>query len=163
MPLEIERKFLVKTADWRGLAPGILYRQGYLLANGEKTVRVRVADDRGWLTIKGATVDVVRSEYEYPIPVEDAVELLNTLCERPLIEKRRHRIAIAALIWEVDEFLGENQGLTIAEVELSSSDQVFDRPSWLGAEVSHDPRYFNASLVRHPFSRWAIAERPPLS
>ncbi len=156
MPLEIERKFLVKADSWRGLAPGILYRQGYLVAGMGKTVRVRIAGDRAFLTIKGGTVGLVRSEYEYAIPVADAEEMLDTLCELPLIEKYRYRIAIADLVWEVDEFIGENQGLMIAEVELRSVDQAIARPDWIGAEVSHDERYFNSNLAQHPFTRWAL-------
>jgi adenylate cyclase len=152
MPIEIERKFLVATDAWRGLAPGTLYRQGYIVSGAGKTVRVRIAGDRAWLTIKGGTVGLARSEYEYPIPVADADELLNTLCEPPLIEKYRYRIAIDAVIWEVDEFLGENQGLILAEVELQSADQAIVLPDWIGPEVSHDPRYFNSNLVKHPFT-----------
>jgi adenylate cyclase len=162
MALEIERKFLVKADSWRGLGPGVLYRQGYLVAAIGKTVRVRVAGEQAFLTIKGGTVGLVRSEYEYAIPVTEAVEMLDTLCESPLVEKYRYKIAIADLVWEVDEFLGENQGLIIAEVELRSADQPISLPDWVGAEVSHEARYFNSNLAKHPFTHWAPAERPDL-
>jgi adenylate cyclase len=154
MAVEIERKFLVVGDSWRSLAPGVLYRQGYVAASQERTVRVRVAGDRGYLTIKGASVGIGRSEFEYAIPFADAQELLDTLCDRPLIEKYRHKIPYNNLIWEVDEFLGENQGLIIAEVELQSAQQEITLPEWIGAEVSSDPRYFNANLAKHPFSQW---------
>ena len=160
MALEIERKFLVQADSWRGLAPGVLYRQGYLVADGGKTVRVRVAGDAAFLTIKGTSIGIARSEYEYAIPLVEAGEMLDTLCELPLIEKYRYRIAIADLVWEVDEFRGENAGLIIAEVELRSVDQVINLPDWVGAEVSHDARYFNSNLTKQPFTRWAVAERP---
>ena len=159
MALEIERKFLVKADSWRGLAPGVLYRQGYLVAGAGKTVRVRMAGDRAFLTIKSTTVGLVRSEYEYAIPVADAVEMLNTLCESSLVEKYRYQIAIADLVWEVDEFLGENLGLIIAEVELQTADQLIALPDWVGAEVSHDARYFNSNLAKHPFTQWGSAQR----
>jgi adenylate cyclase len=155
MPIEIERKFLVKDDTWRGLAVGVPYCQGYIVSGLGKTVRVRIAGEQAFLTIKGATVALARSEYEYPIPVADAAEMLKTLCESPLIEKQRYKIAIDEVIWEVDEFSGANQGLTIAEVELQHADQPIILPTWVGAEVSHDPRYFNSNLAKHPFSQWA--------
>lgn len=154
MGTEIERKFLVQGEAWRFLAEGVLYRQGYLSREVNRTVRVRVAGDRGYLTIKGASDGISRAEYEYAIPLLDATELLDTLCQRPLIEKKRYRIPLGNVIWEVDEFFGENQGLILAEVELSHVDQALELPDWIGAEVSHDPRYFNANLVKHPFQRW---------
>ncbi|WP_316430898.1 CYTH domain-containing protein [Leptolyngbya sp. NK1-12] len=154
MATEIERKFLVQGQEWRQLATGVVYRQGYLAASPECTVRVRVAGDQGYLTIKGATQGISRAEYEYAIPLKDATELLNTLCQQPLIEKIRYRIPWQGLLWEIDEFGGENQGLIIAEVELTNADQQPDLPAWIGEEVSHDPRYFNANLAKHPFSRW---------
>lgn len=154
MGTEIERKFLVQGEAWRSLAEGVLYRQGYLSREVNRTVRVRVAGDRGYLTIKGASNGISRAEYEYAIPLLDAAELLDTLCQRPLIEKKRYRIPWGNVIWEVDEFFGENQGLILAEVELSHADQALELPDWIGAEVSHDPRYFNANLVKYPFQRW---------
>ena len=154
MAQEIERKFLVNGDAWRALASGTRYRQGYLSTVKERTVRVRTIDDQGFLTIKGVTVGARRAEYEYPIPVQDANEMLDGLCERPLIEKTRYKIKHAGLIWEVDEFAGENQGLIIAEVELSDEAQALELPEWVGAEVTDDPRYYNANLIAHPYRTW---------
>jgi CYTH domain-containing protein len=154
MGKEIERKFLVKDNSWRGQAPGKRYRQGYLSTVKERTVRVRIAGDEGFLTIKGITVGASRSEYEYEIPVADANEMLDKLCERPLIEKTRYRISHAGLVWEVDEFEGENRGLITAEVELKDEHQAVTLPDWIGQEVTGDPRYFNANLVAKPFTTW---------
>lgn len=154
MPTEIERKFLVKGTSWKRGAAGELYRQGYLVTDKERTVRVRVVGEEGFLTIKGPSRGLARAEYEYRIPAREAGEMLDTLCLKPLIEKYRYRIEHAGLVWEVDEFLGENQGLTVAEVELSDEHQHISLPDWAGEDVSHDPRYYNANLVRHPFSKW---------
>lgn len=154
MGIEIERKFLVQGEGWRQLGTGTRYCQGYLVNTVDRTVRVRVAGDQGYLTIKGNSDGIQRSEYEYAIPLADANELLNTLCQGPLIEKTRYRIPWQDVVWEVDEFSGDNQGLIVAEVELKDSNQALDLPEWIGQEVSDDPRYFNASLVNHPFSRW---------
>jgi CYTH domain-containing protein len=154
MPTEIERKFLVRGNSWKNDVTGALYRQGYLLAGQECTVRVRVVGETGYLTIKGPSRGISRAEFEYPIPVADAAALLDTLCLKPLIEKYRYRVEHAGLVWEVDEFLGENRGLILAEVELADEHQPISRPDWVGEEVSHDPRYFNANLVRHPFAEW---------
>jgi CYTH domain-containing protein len=154
MAVEIERKFLVRGDGWRSLAPGIVYRQGYITSGRGRTVRVRIAGNKAYLTIKGAPTGISRSEFEYPIPIADAEEMLRTLCDRPLIEKIRYRIEHVGLIWEVDEFLGENQGLVIAEVELTDPNQLIDLPDWIGPEVSENPRYFNAYLAKHPFSTW---------
>ncbi len=154
MAIEIERKFLVQGDEWRQLGQGTVYRQGYVARGNGRTVRVRIAGDRGYLTIKGATSGLSRLEFEYPIPITDAAELLETLCDRPLIEKTRYRIEYAGLIWEVDEFAGENQGLILAEVELTSEDQAITLPSWIGEDVTHDPRYYNSNLSQNPFSQW---------
>ncbi|MGF1479768.1 MAG: CYTH domain-containing protein [Cyanophyceae cyanobacterium] len=156
MATEIERKFLVKGDGWRSLAVGVPYRQGYLSTHRGKTVRVRVVGDRGILTIKGPTVGSTRSEFEYEIPIADALELLE-MCDRPLIEKTRYKIPFGKLIWEIDEFAGENQGLILAEVELTHEEQVIDLPEWIAREVS-DPKYFNANLVKHPYREWGSAE-----
>ncbi|MBF0283550.1 MAG: CYTH domain-containing protein [Magnetococcales bacterium] len=155
MATEIERKFLVKGEGWRELGNGEMFRQGFLSTTKERVVRVRVAGEQAWLTIKGATQGVSRAEFEYPIPVQDALVLLNDLCERPLIEKVRYKIPHAGMLWEVDEFMGENQGLVIAEVELQDASQTPALPSWVGDEVSHDPRYFNANLVKNPYANWS--------
>lgn len=154
MATEIERKFLVRGDEWRQLATGVIYRQGYIASSKDCTVRVRVAGNQGYLTIKGDTQGISRAEYEYAIPLIDATELLNSLCQQPLIEKTRYRVPWHGVVWEVDEFAGENQGLTIAEVELTDPEQLLDLPDWIGEEVSNDPRYFNANLARNPFSRW---------
>ena len=154
MGKEIERKFLVIGEAWRGLAQGTLYRQGYLNSAKERTVRVRTAGDRAFLTIKGLTVGASRVEYEYEIPFEDGNFLLDNLAEKPIIEKKRYRIPQGKFVWEIDEFFGENQGLIVAEIELESEDEAFDRPEWAGQEVTGDPRYFNSNLIRHPYTRW---------
>ena len=154
MATEIERKFLVAGEDWRALARGTRYRQGYLSTVKERTVRVRTIDDKGFLTIKGVTVGATRSEYEYMIPAADADEMLDNLCEKPIIEKNRYEILLNGVTWEVDEFLGDNDGLIVAEVELQSEDQSFAKPDWIGKEVTDDPRYFNANLIARPFSTW---------
>jgi len=154
MGTEIERKFLVKGDSWRQGATGTVYRQGYLSTVKERTVSVRTVGDVGWLTIKGLTRGATRTEFEYAVPLADATQMLNELCEQPLIEKTRYRIPHAGLVWEVDEFAGVNEGLIVAEVELSSEDQQVELPAWVDAEVSGDPRYFNANLVAHPYSRW---------
>lgn len=159
MPTEIERKFLVTGDTWRSLATGVRYSQGYITANPSRTVRVRVMGEQAYLTIKGATRGISRAEYEYAIPVSDALEILQTLCDPPLIEKTRYRIALAGLVWEVDEFAGENQGLIMAEVELQDANQAIDLPDWIGLEVSDDPRYYNSNLAKHPFRRWG--QQPP--
>lgn len=154
MGREIERKFLVIGDNWRQRATGTTIRQGYLCSLKERSVRVRVAGDRGTLTIKGMAVGAARAEYEYEIPVGDAEELLNQLCERPLIEKTRYRVGNAGDTWEVDVFAGDNAGLTIAEIELEDERQTVVLPDWIGEEVTGDFRYLNANLFRHPFRRW---------
>jgi adenylate cyclase len=154
MGKEIERKFLVKGDTWRSLGEGTRYRQGYLSTVKERTVRVRTIDDKGYLTIKGVSEGIARAEFEYEIPVDDAKDLLDRLCERPLIEKDRYKIPYGGLTWEVDEFFGDNAGLVMAEVELESEDQAFETPEWVGQEVSDDPRYFNANLIANPYRNW---------
>jgi len=152
--VEIERKFLLAGAGWRALGEPVLLRQGYLSADPRRTVRVRIEGAHAMLTIKGKTEGAARGEWEYPIPVDEAAELLDRLCERPLIEKYRRRIAFGGHVWEVDEFLGENAGLAVAEIELASEDAAFDKPDWVGQEVTGQARYYNSSLIRFPYSRW---------
>lgn len=154
MAVEIERKFLVQGDAWRPGAQGVRYVQGYLNRDKARTVRVRLAGAQGFLTIKGESVGATRAEFEYPIPLADAQALL-ALCEAPLIDKTRYAIPVGGTLWEVDEFAGDNAGLVLAEVELPSEDAAFERPSWLGMEVTHDARYFNSNLSRHPYGRWA--------
>ena len=154
MGIEIERKFLLTGTTWKNLAPGTSYRQGYLNSIKERTVRVRTIDDKGFLTIKGISVGATRVEYEYEIPFDDAENLLNELCEKPIIEKNRYKITHGGFVWEVDEFFGENEGLVVAEIELESEDQTFEKPEWVGVEVTGDPRYFNSNLIKNPFLKW---------
>ena len=154
MGVEIERKFLLAGEGWRGLGQPVLLRQGYLSTNPERTVRVRVEGEGATMTIKSKSVGATRGEWEYPLPLADANELLDRVCEQPIIEKYRSRIVVGGHTWEVDEFLGVNQGLLFAEIELASEEEVFEKPEWIGAEVTHDKRYFNSSLIRLPFSQW---------
>jgi adenylate cyclase len=152
MGVEIERKFLVLNDSWQNV-PGVLYRQGYLNRDKTRTVRVRIAGDAAFLTVKGVCVGATRAEYEYPIPLADAHGLL-ALCHGPLVEKTRYRFMHEGTLWEIDVFAGDNAGLVVAEVELAHEDQPFARPAWLGEEVTHDARYFNSNLATQPFSRW---------
>ncbi|MGH7670834.1 MAG: CYTH domain-containing protein [Gemmatimonadaceae bacterium] len=155
MATEIERKFLVRSDDWRADASaGVQYRQGYLASFPSPVVRVRVAGRGGYLTIKGPTSGITRAEFEYPIPLEDAEAMLDTLGAGPVIRKVRYRVSFGGRIWEVDEFDGANAGLRLAEVELPTADAHVDLPPWVGREVSDDPRYFNANLAVHPYSEW---------
>lgn len=154
MASEIERKFLVVGDEWRRAASGRRYRQGYLSTDPSRAVRVRTVGDQGYLTIKGATRGATRAEYEYAVPLEEAEAMLDSLCLRPLIEKVRYTVPFQGKIWEVDDFLGENAGLVIAEVELEHEGQEVAMPAWIGKEVTDDPRYYNANLVRNPSRRW---------
>ena len=157
--VEIERKFLVRDELWRRVrteAGGTLFRQGYLNREPGRTVRVRRAGDLAFLTIKGqgkVGSALVRPEFEYPIPAGDADALL-TLCIQPLIEKRRHLVSHEGHTWEVDEFLGDNAGLLVAEIELEDPNEAFVRPGWVGEEVTADRRYANSNLVDYPFCKW---------
>lgn len=154
MAVEIERKFLIVEDSWRELAEGTSYRQGYLSTVKERTVRVRTIDDKGYLTIKGITIGATRAEYEYEIPAAEANEMLDNLCEQPIIEKKRYKIPLDGFTWEIDEFGGVNEGLIVAEIELESEDQTFDKPDWVGEEVTGDPKYFNSNLIAKPFTAW---------
>ncbi|NEW83944.1 MAG: CYTH domain-containing protein [Mariniphaga sp.] len=153
MGMEIERKYLLRNDHWRSLGVPVHYAQGYLVADGERTVRVRIAGPNGFLTIKGASVGFSRKEFEYAIPVEEATEMLQ-LCALPAIEKYRTKILFEGKIWEVDEFKGQNEGLVVAEIELNSEDETFAVPSWIGQEVTGDVRYFNSFLARNPYKNW---------
>ena len=155
MAKEIERKFLVKGDAWRALAQGTHYRQGYLNSVKERTVRIRTINEKAFLTIKGPTIGVTRQEYEYETPHADCVQMLEHLAEKPIIEKNRYKIPHEGLIWEIDELLGVNAGLIVAEVELSDENQVFNKPEWIGEEISADPRYFNSNLVKNPYTTWS--------
>ncbi|MDM7322744.1 MAG: CYTH domain-containing protein [Gammaproteobacteria bacterium] len=161
MALEIERKFLVINDDWRARATGsIRLRQGYLTASpdcGRASVRVRVDGKQGYLNIKSVTLGIHRHEFEYVIPLDEANEMLDTLTSGPIIDKTRYLVPNGRHVWEVDEFHGDNEGLIVAEIELSSLDEPFEVPDWAGADVSDDPRYYNISLAQHPYSRWTHA------
>lgn len=156
MGVEIERKFLLKDSSWKRGNAGKYYCQGYLTREKGRTVRVRVVEDRAFLTVKGLSNGPSRSEYEYEIPVSDGQELLDTLCYQPLIEKKRYLVSYAGMIWEIDEFLGANKGLVVAEIELESVGQKFEKPPWAGDEVTGDPRYYNSRLCVNPFDSWEI-------
>ncbi len=154
MPVEIERKFLVTCDAWRAEATGSRrIVQGYLASDPTRAVRIRIAGDEAWLTIKGAASGISRAEFEYPVPAADAGEML-ALCLPGSIEKIRHLVPHDNQLWEVDEFLGDNAGLVIAEIELDAPEQAIVLPSWAGCDVTHDPRYLNANLAKHPYRQW---------
>lgn len=160
MGIEIERKFLVEKRDWSSLAEGKVCRQGYLSLRSGAVVRVRIIDDEAFLTVKGPDTGSGRREFEYGIPVEDATAMLVELCEKPVIEKTRHRISFAGHLWEVDVFHGDNEGLVLAEVELDRADEVVELPPWTSREVTGDHRFSNAWLVEHPFRKWEKTALP---
>lgn len=165
MAQEIERKFLVQDERWRSeVKASHCLRQGYLTSgylgknsgksSGKSSVRVRISDGQAWLNIKSSSLGISRLEYEYPIPVTEAQEMLDHLAMGPVLEKTRHLIEHQGHLWELDVFAGDNQGLVVAEIELKSEDETFARPLWLGREVSDDPRYFNSNLIQHPWCEW---------
>jgi adenylate cyclase len=154
---EIERKFLVVNEEWRSDADnGTHYRQGYMLGSEKASVRVRIEGNNANINIKSATLGIRRMEYEYAIPLSDAEELLDNLCERPQVEKIRYHVRVGEHLWEVDQFEGDNKGLMVAEIELTDEDEIFERPSWIGEEVSDEPRYYNVCLAKHPYKEWNI-------
>jgi len=154
MPNEIEKKFLLANNDWKSeVSRSVTLKQGYLNSIKERTVRIRIAGEQAFLTIKGPVFGITRAEYEYEIPINDGLSLIN-LCEQPLIEKTRHYVPVEDHLWEIDVFTGANEGLTVAEIELRAEGEDFIRPSWLGREVSDDARYYNSSLMREPFTSW---------
>jgi adenylate cyclase len=160
MGIEIERKFLVRHEGWRGgVTKSVRIRQGYLDTEKQCSVRVRISGDCAWLNIKSATIGASRQEFEYEIPLADAVVMLESLCRKPLVEKVRHFVTVAGVVWEIDVFEGENEGLVVAEIELEHPDKDFGKPDWLGLEVTHDERYYNNFLSSRPFRRWPEAER----
>ncbi|RLB73003.1 MAG: adenylate cyclase [Deltaproteobacteria bacterium] len=159
MAIEIERKFLLVDDSWRPAADaGTKMRQGYLSNNDKSSIRVRLSDDTAHLNIKSAEPGCVRREYEYPIPVSDAEELLADLCHEVLIEKIRYKVNFSGFIWEIDVFSGVNQGLIVAEIELDDLEQKFPRPLWIGREVSDEIRYYNSHLIDCPFCQWSSTE-----
>lgn len=162
MAREIERKFLTRGDGWREQwLRRRHFRQGYLTdhEHGRASVRVRVLGEEGELNIKSLELGVSREEYQYPIPVDDAREMLDNLCHGPQVEKVRHWVEAGGHVWEIDEFLGDNQGLVVAEVELTSESERIERPDWLGPEVTHLPRYFNVALVKRPYREWTADEQ----
>ncbi len=154
MGTEIERKFLLRDESWKAGASGKLYRQGYLSAAVERNVRVRIIGEQGFLTVKGKASGITRLEFEYEVPLADAERMLDELCLKPLIEKTRYRIEHRGMLWEIDEFAGDNAGLVVAEVELSEEQQEIEFPRWVGREVTDNPRYLNSNLVERPYTRW---------
>lgn len=160
MAREIERKFLVANDSWRPEEDGVLVRQGYLRSDVSGLVRVRICGEKAFLAVKSLLSGIVRLEFEYPIPPSDAEEMLERLCPRPWIEKRRWRVRHGALTWEIDEFLGDNEGLILAEVELEREDQPVETPPWVGREVSEDPRFFNVNLAQKPYRLWRTSGDP---
>ncbi|MDO9559020.1 MAG: CYTH domain-containing protein [Syntrophales bacterium] len=156
---EIERKFLVSGDVWRKGAQGAFCRQGYIVACDDHVVRVRVLGEKAYLTIKGRKTGLSCPEYEYPMPVADAQDMLARICLRPLIEKMRYTLDFKGMIWEIDEFTGENEGLVVAEVELAQEHQMIELPAWVGREVSFDPKYWNVNLMKHPYCRWSTEMR----
>lgn len=160
MATEIERKFLLRNADWRRQVRDHRdYVQGYLLLEQRSSIRVRSDGEHAWLNIKGATLGASRAEFEYEIPRADAETMLQTLCVQPLIRKRRHHVPCGRHVFEIDEFQDANAGLIVAELELDDPDEPFERPNWLGREVTEQPRYYNSRLVLHPYTQWSTRER----
>lgn len=160
MALEIEHKFLLLSDEWRSLVSrSEVFRQGYLSNNPAASVRIRIANDQASLNIKGITIGTHRPEYEYSIPWQEAAEMLDQLCVRPIIEKTRHFVEFAGKTWEIDEFEGENLGLIVAELELMEIGESFQKPAWAGADVSGIERYYNVSLLSHPYKQWTEAEK----
>ena len=155
MGKEIERKFLIDQQKWDNLAkpPGKLFRQGYLLTDKDKTIRVRATQSKGFLTVKGQTIGATRLEFEYEIPLNEAIELLDNFSQSEL-SKTRYEIAFEDKLWEVDVFLGQNEGLIVAEIELESEDETFNLPDWISKEVTEEEKYYNANLTVNPFKNW---------
>ena len=155
MGIEIERKFLVRNTDWKKLVVASSpCTQGYIALEGSGSVRVRVLGEKGFLTLKGPRIGISRTEFEYEIPKEEAESLLESFCDEALISKVRHKVNYAGNLWEIDEFTGTNEGLTLAEIELRQEAQSVTLPDWVGKEVSEDERFFNARLAKHPISTW---------
>jgi len=155
MPVEIERKFLLANSDWRNeVIRSSRIRQGYLGKMDKASVRIRVQGDRANINVKSATLDIRRLEYEYEIPLDEAIEMLDQLCAKPQIDKTRFIVEHGSHVWEIDEFYGDNEGLLVAEVELGSEDEAYEKPAWLGEEVTQDPRYYNVNLIKQPYKQW---------
>ena len=154
MAIETEKKFLLTYLPTALLIRGTFICQGYMINKQDRVVRIRLSGDKAFLTIKGATINASRKEYEYPIPRSDATQMLELFCKKPFVEKTRYKIDFKAEPWVVDQFSGANLGLVVAEIELDSIDQPFEKPDWIGREVTHDPRYFNSNLIKAPYLTW---------
>ena len=154
MSKEIERKFLVKPEYLHLFQEGKLYCQGYLFSDNDKVVRVRLIDDKGFLAVKSKLSGITRNEFEYEIPFSDAEYMIKNLCASPIIQKYRSKVLINSMLWEVDKFVGENEGLVIAEIELEDEKQSIILPEWAGIEVTGDRRYYNSNLAENPFCKW---------
>ncbi|HZK28134.1 MAG TPA: CYTH domain-containing protein [Thermoclostridium sp.] len=154
MAVEIERKYLVKDLSFKKLSTGVLYKQGYLSEDSNNTVRIRIIGTKGLLTIKGPTIGISRAEYEYEIPIADAEEMMESMCLKPVIQKYRYTFKYKGFTWEVDEFLQENNGLIVAEIELKDENHIFTKPDFIGDEVTDDHRYRNSYLALHPYKTW---------
>jgi len=156
MATEIERKFLVLNDDWRSIVRSELkIIQAYLATNESSSTRIRIQNDIANINIKSATLGVSRTEFEYSIPIDDAQSMIENLCIKPVIEKTRYIVKHMQHTWEIDVFSGDNQGLIVAEIELASPDETFEKPSWIGEEVSNDARYYNVCLVKNPYKSWS--------
>ncbi|MBP3354147.1 MAG: CYTH domain-containing protein [Bacteroidales bacterium] len=155
MGKEIERKFLIKSDEYKINTQYSYLQQGYLSKQKERVVRVRVKDDKGYITIKGKNDGATRVEYEYTIPSSDANEIIENLCQKPVIEKRRYYYnSDDGHLWEIDEFLGDNEGLVVAEIELTDETETFNKPQWVGEEVTGDEKYYNSNLIENPYKNW---------
>jgi len=154
MAIEIEKKFLLNQFPTSLVSKGKDICQGYMVNEKDRVVRIRLFGEKAFLTIKSATYDASRNEYEYPIPKQDAQQMLSLFCEDPLIEKTRFQVMYKGFEWVIDRFKGSNHGLIVAEIELDAIDQPFEKPDWIGKEVTHDPRYFNSNLIKAPYSTW---------
>jgi len=159
MGIEIERKFLLVNDDWKSLLTKThIIKQGYLQsglqAQQKSSVRIRISNDKANINIKSVDLKMVRQEFEYNIPLNEAEQMLATMCDEIVIEKTRYVVPFAAHLWEIDIFSGVNHGLVMAEIELDSVDEAFEKPTWIGEEVSHDKRYYNIYLLKHPYCEW---------
>ena len=155
MATEIERKFLLSSDAWKNKVTETIHmQQAYMLGSAKASVRIRISGEYANLNIKSATLGITRKEYEIALPLDDAHEMLNNLCERPFIEKTRHIVPIGTHRWEIDQFHGDNEGLLVAEIELSDENESFEKPAWLGKEVSDDSRYYNVRLTQNPYNTW---------
>lgn len=156
MAVEIEKKFLLNHFPESLLKNPVYISQGYIPHSREGVIRIRIFGDQGFITFKSRTVNAARLEFEYPVPADDAKQMMDLFCLKPVIEKNRFHYDFKGFTWEIDCFTGDNQGLIVAEIELSHVDQPFEKPDWIGKEVTGDPRFFNSNLVNHPYNTWNL-------